>query len=150
MFDIVCCKADAEKHGFAKFYFSDDVRIAEADNNAAAVKYKNQKTLVRLKDYAFDEGAIKIIAEKKNSCFLIDVSQIIRSEGIRRAILISKLRSFLQFCNRYGAYYAFASFARNEDEIRNAEELQHIAMLLGINKGQARFALKMLQHYASM
>jgi len=90
---------------------------------------------------------VKIIAEKKQICFLIDLGKIIKSRGVSRAIAISKLRNFLALCNRYGAFYTFATFAENENQIRTAEELVHIAMLFDINKGQARFALKMLNHY---
>lgn len=147
MFDIICCEADPGKYGFDKLFFSRSVRIQEAENLEDAAKSRNRKMLLRLRDYAFDEGSVKIIAEKKQICFLIDLGKIIKSRGVSRAIAISKLRNFLALCNRYGAFYTFATFAENENQIRTAEELVHIAMLFDINKGQARFALKMLNHY---
>ena len=100
-----------------------------------------------LNDYAFDEGIIRVIAEKKNICFLIDLGRLIRSRGISRAVALSKLRNFLRLCVKYGAYYTFASFAESEAKIRSAAELEHIILLFGLNPGQAKFALKMLGHY---
>jgi RNase P/RNase MRP subunit p30 len=149
MFDIVKCEADPKNFGFANFYFFDSVRpkIAECENVIDAEKHKNKKILVMLRDFAFDEGSMKLIAEKKNVCFLIDLGRLIRSRGIGRAIAMSKIRTFLSLCNKFGAFYTFASFAEKESEIRSAEELQNIALLFDINRGQANFALKMLKHY---
>ncbi len=149
MFDIISCDADAKKHGFERFYISSEAKtkILKAENLEAAVKHKNKSSLVMLDDYAFDEGAIKVIAEKKKLCFLIDLSKIIKSCGVRRAIMMSKLRTFLSLCNRFGAFYTFASFAAKEDAIRSPEEIMAISSLLGINKGQVKFSLKMLPHY---
>ena len=100
-----------------------------------------------LQEFDLEEGAIKIIAEKKKACFLIDFSKIINTYGVTRAILLSKLRTFLKFCNKFGAYYAFADFAKNEFELRSGRELMHISLLLGLNLGQAKFAIKMMKHY---
>ncbi|HSB46991.1 MAG TPA: hypothetical protein VLD37_03185 [Candidatus Bilamarchaeum sp.] len=149
MFDIVRCEADAKKHGFDKFYFFDSIKpkLLECDDVVAAEQHKNRKALVMLRDFAFDEGAIKLIAEKKGLCFLIDLGRLMRSRGLGRAIAMSKIRTFLSLCNKFGALYAFASFAEKEADIRSPEELQHIALLFDINRGQAKFALKMLQHY---
>ena len=149
MFDIVRCAADPSKYGFSRFFLFEQARgrIIECDNLEAATNHKNKKALVSLRDYAFDEGAIRIIAEKKNVCFLIDIGKIIRTRGVPRAIALSKLRNFLRFCVKYGAFYTFASFAENEQQIRTPEELESIITLLGLNRGQAKFALRMLGHY---
>ncbi len=147
MYDIIKCKADASAHGFTRFYMPDEVRIAQAENLTAAAEYKNKKILIMLSDHAMDDGAMKTIAEKKNVCFLIDVSRLIRIRGIQRAIAISKLRNFLNLCVKHGAFYSFATFAETEAQIRSPQEIEHIAILLGLNKGQARFALKMIGNY---
>jgi len=149
MFDIIKCAADAKSYGFGRFYQYEEAkgRIATAENAVAASELKNRKALVMLRDWKFDEGAIKVIAEKRKACFLIDLSAIIRSRGTRRAVEMSKLRNFLRLCVKHGAFYAFASFAEKEGEIRSPEELEHIAMLLGLNRGQAGFALDMLKEY---
>jgi RNase P/RNase MRP subunit p30 len=148
MYDIVKNDADSQESGFKRLYSMDSVskKIIHAKNLSSAMKYSNQKALVMLETHDFDIGVIRKFAEKKKACFLIDLGQLVRTYGIRRSILISRLRTFLKQCNRFGAYYAFASFA-DEKELRNSDELIHIAMLLGINKGQARFALGMLPPY---
>jgi RNase P/RNase MRP subunit p30 len=149
MFDIIRCAAEPSRFGFERFFSLTDAKgkIIEADNVVAAAEQRNRKSLVILKDYAFDEGAIKLIAEKKSLCFLIDIGRLVRTRGVPRAIAMSKLRTFLAMCNRFGAYYSFATFAEKENEIRTPGEMEHIAMLLGINRGQAKFALRMLKHY---
>lgn len=147
MFDIINCESDPSSFGFDKFFFFKNVQIQKARNLEDAAKFRNRKILLALDDYAFDEGSVKLIAEKKKACFIINLGKIIRSRGISRAIEMSKIRNFLALCNRHGAFYTFASFAESEKDIRNAEELLHMAMLFDISKGQARFALMMLQHY---
>jgi RNase P/RNase MRP subunit p30 len=149
MFDIIRCAADPRKHGFEKLFRSEEAsgKIARYGSVTEAVEAKNRKVLVSLADWKFDEGAIKVIAEKKKACFLVDLSTIIKSRGIGRAVGISKLRNFLRLCAKHGAFYTFASFAESEDEIRSPEELEHIIMLLDLNRGQAKFALNMLKDY---
>jgi len=148
-FDIIKCKADPSEYDFDGFFFFNSIKgsISYADDLKAATNFRNKNTLIMLKDYDFDIGAIKTIADKKKACFLIDLGGVIKSNGIYRVILISKLRTFLTQCNKHGAYYAFASFAEDKSQIRHPSELMHIAMLLGINKGQAGFAMKMLPLY---
>lgn len=151
MFDIIECGAEPSRFGFSRFFSIPDCRgrVAEVANLEAALPLKNQKTLIMLSDYAFDEGAIRVIAEKKCACFLIDLGKLIRMRGVPRAIALSKLRNFLALCVKFGAYYAFASFPKKESEIRSAAELESIIMLLGLNRGQAKNSLKMLGHYLS-
>ncbi len=114
---------------------------------ADATQYKSKKVLIISESYDIDEGAVKLIAEKHKACFLIDISKIINSRGISRAVLLSRLRTFLKFCIKYNAYYTFADFAKDDFELRSPRELIHIAGLLGVNEGQTKFALKMIQHY---
>jgi RNase P/RNase MRP subunit p30 len=149
MFDVVKCAVAPSQYGFTAFYSPDQLkgRVIEAENLEAAAQHKNKKSLIMLRDYAYDEGAVKLIAEKKQLCFLIDLGRLMRTRGISRAVAFSKLRNFLALCVRFNAFYAFATFAEDENQVRNADELVAIAGLLGLNRGQAKFALKMLQHY---
>jgi RNase P/RNase MRP subunit p30 len=149
MYDIIKCRADAARHGFTAFYSPEQFRgrVLEVANLEAAAAHKNRKSLILLRDYAYDEGAVKIIAEKKQLCFLIDLGRLMRTRDIQRAVLLSKMRNFLGLCVRFNAFYTFASFAENETQVRSADELIAIAGLLGLNPGQAKFALKMLPHY---
>ncbi|MFH0885265.1 MAG: hypothetical protein V1861_06150 [Candidatus Micrarchaeota archaeon] len=149
MFDIIGCDAEPARFGFSRFFSIKDCksRITEVENLEAAVALKNRKSLIMLRDYAFDEGAIRVIAEKKSACFIIDLGRLIRMRGVPRAIALSKLRNFLTLCVKFGAYYTFATFAEKESEIRTASEMESIIMLFGLNRGQAAFSLKMLGHY---
>ncbi len=147
MYDIVGCKASARESGFEKFYREDELRIVRAGNGADSAKHKNKKVLIFPEKYEPDEGAFKLVAERKKACFLIDLGGLINSGGVRRAILISMMRRFLRMCVKTGAFYALVSFSKTAEEIRSAEELIAIGGLLGLNRGQAKFALRMLKHY---
>ncbi|MBU0532151.1 hypothetical protein KKB44_01525 [Candidatus Micrarchaeota archaeon] len=147
MFDIIRCEAEPSSFGFEKFYSHNDVSINRVKDLKEATNYKNKKTLILVDDYNFDEGSVKLIAEKKKACFLINLHDLKKCKGTSRAILISKLRTFLKLCVKYGALYTFATFAENKIQIRKPSEIMHIAMILGVNEGQSKFALKMLQHY---
>jgi len=151
MFDIIRFRSEVNPDffGFERFYFLEEAKgkILQAESLEKAATLRNRKALILLQDHAFDEGALKLIAEKKQLCFLIDLGRLIRSRGVSRAVAMSKLRNFLRLCNKYGAFYSFASFAENESQIRTTDELMHIAMLLGVNRGQARFALEMAGGY---
>lgn len=152
MYDIISfspSRLDTGALGYEKIYEHEKAktRIMNAKTLAEAAKHKNREVLIALESYDFDEGAIKIIAEKRNACFIIDLSRIISTYGIARAILLSKIRMFLKRCNKHGAFYAFADFAKNEFELRSARELMHISLLLGLNPGQAKFAMEMLGRY---
>ncbi len=155
MFDIIKFRAGADgpapsSSGFEKLYHLDEIksRIAEAENlSDAAEKFKNRKTLIILKDHSMDDGAMRLIAEKGSACFLIDLGRLMKTRGVPRAIAISKLRNFLALCVKYNAFYSFATFAESESQLRSPGEMEHIAMLLGISRGQAKFALKMIGNY---
>ena len=153
MFNIISFSTesiDPKTFGYEKAYEYDKIKnkIVTAKNATDATQYKNKAILVMLDDYLYDEGAVKIIAEKKKACFLIDISKIINSYGTVRSIQMAKLRNFLKLCIKQGAFYTFADFAKSDFELRNARELMHISLLLGLNLGQAKFAMKMLKHYA--
>lgn len=155
MFNIISFSADkidTKALGYENLYEFDKIRnnVVTAKSASEAGNYKNKNVIIILESYDFDantEGAIKLIGEKKKSCFLIDFSRIINSYGVNRAILLSKIRTFLKLCVKYGVFYSFADFAKDEHELRSSQELEHIALLLGLNPGQAKFALKMLKHY---
>lgn len=140
---------EAPKYGYEKLYEAAKVKrtVTRVRATADSAEHKNRKTLILVENHEFDDGSIKLVGEKKKACFLIDLSKIIDSSGVPRAIAMSKLRTFLKLCNTHGAFYTFADFARDENELRSARELMHISLLLGINRGQAKFAMKMLKHY---
>ena len=117
------------------------MNIITIDKIEEAPKHRNKKILLILKNYTYDEGSVKLIAEKKKACFLIDLDRIINSKGLQRALELSRIRTFLGLCNRFGAFYAFRSTNRT------AEEMIHMGFLLGLNRGQGKFAVKMLEHY---
>lgn len=149
MYDIIKCTADPSLHGFTKFYSISECKgkVVECESLEQAAQHRNRKVLILLRDHAFDEGAIKVIAEKESACFLIDIGRLIRTRGVPRAIALSKLRNLMRLFVKHGAFYAFASFAESETQIRGPGEMENIALLFGLSRGQAKNAMRMLQHY---
>lgn len=148
MYDIIDFETK-ENFGFEQLFNFQKVKskIIAVEKIADASKFKNRETLIYIKDFEFDVGAIKLLADLKKACFLVDLSKIIESYGTRRSIEIAKIRRFLNLCNKYKAFYAFASFAKDEFSLRRTHELVFISTLLGINRGQAKFALERIGKY---
>ncbi|MFA5077703.1 MAG: hypothetical protein WC488_04720 [Candidatus Micrarchaeia archaeon] len=149
MYDIIRAKGiSPEPFHFSKLYFYEDVkgRIAKVKSLDEAVKLKNKKELVMLEDYKEDIGLMKLFGSG-NSAFLIDLSRIMETYGMQRATEMARMRRFVRVCVKYEIPFAFASFAKDEFSMRNSRELCHIATLLGLNVGQAKFALERLGSY---
>jgi RNase P/RNase MRP subunit p30 len=151
MFDILRYNTniDPKEYGFEAFYSLDSIgrKIKKAKNLQEAVAYRNKKALLVLEDYAINEGAIKLIGEKNEACFVIDLSRIIKNSGLQRALELNRLRNFLKYCIKYKAKYALASFISEEHKIRTARELIHISLLLGLDIGKAKEALTRIKDY---
>ncbi|MBI2079300.1 hypothetical protein HYT84_00925 [Candidatus Micrarchaeota archaeon] len=148
MFDITDFEP-RENHGFKELFNFQKVksRIKAVEKIADAGNFKNKEVLIYVKDFEFDVGAIKVLGDLGKACFLVDLSKVIQNRGVRRAIELSKIRRFLYFCNKYKAFYAFASFAKDEFSLRRPHELVFIGTLLGLNRGQAKFALERIGKY---
>lgn len=149
MFDIVRISAETSKFGFQELFLEKEMQkdILLCENLAQAAQQRNKKTLVMVKELDFDLGSLKLLAEKKKACLLFDLSKIINSHGLRRSIEMAKMRTCLRYCNKFGVFYTFASFAGDESSIRSPRELIAICGLVGVNIGQAKFALKMIGQY---
>lgn len=149
MFDILRCKADAQTYGFTKFFFYSEVkrRIIEINSDEDILNNKNKRAVFLIKNLRISPEMIKIIGEKEKAVFLIDLYPLFKFYGTKKGIYLSQMRKFLEFCIKYNAKYSFATFFEKENEIRTPEEIVDILSLVGINEGQARFALEELGKY---
>ncbi len=144
--DIVLCSADPKKYNFDFFYSISELKIEEIPKSELK-KLKNKKVLINLKELKVEEGIIKTIAEKQKACFLIDLRRILKSKKIERSKQIKQIREFLSKCIKHNARYALVTFAEKEEDLRYKEEIENLGHIIGLNRGQARFALRMLPHY---
>ena len=133
--------------GFTAIFHEKEVAILECENIATTAQHRNRKVLLKIKDYSYDEGAVKLVAEKNTACFLVDVGQIIRAHGIFRVMWISRLRNFVRLCIKQKALYAIVSMTENHENIRTADELESIGVLIGLNRGQAKMAMNLVERY---
>ncbi len=134
-----------EEYGFSSFFsfssYSSKIKFVDSVENA--LKLKNKRVLVRVEGYPMSLELVRGF-EKKDACFLLDLSEVIGSYGGKRASVIKRMRNFARMCSKYKVPFAMASFAENVEEVRNAEELVHIGFLLGMNRGEGRKALSLL------
>lgn len=142
-FDILRFECgNPSEYGFSKTYFLSSVsdKIRFVDSEAAALKLRNKGVLVKVGGYPLGLELIRGF-EGKESIFLLDLSDILKSFGGKRASVIKRMRNFARTCIKYDVPFAMASFAENEEEMRTADELVHIGFLIGLNRGEGREAI---------
>lgn len=153
MFDIIFFNLEnPEKFGFKKTYFFNNPQIKNkiifAKTLSEAQKFKSQKKLIVIEEFEIkEEGLISDMIANKKVCFLIDLSKLIKSYGKRRAFLLSKTRQFVFQLLKKGAYFAVATFAKEESELRNCNEIENIMGLFNLNKKQILNAQEILGLY---
>lgn len=149
MYDLIRTRGvKPEQFSFSKLYFLDDVRgkIILASDLSEAVKHRNRKVLVVPGEYKEDIGLMKQFGGGQ-AAFLIDLGRIIENSGYKRALEMSRIKRFLRTCVKFSIPFALASLAKDEFSVRSSDELCNIAALVGLNAGQAKFALERLGEY---
>jgi len=145
MFGKDDCDKQSSKLGFTKLISFDKVKgkIKEVRSSNEVLSNINFRGLFLIKDYRISSEMIKVIGGKNKSLFLLDLSKIYNSYGIKRAIILSQMRRFLKSCIKYGASYSFVDLSINTpiEHIRNTKEIIAIGSLLGINEGQSKFGM---------
>ena len=147
MFDLVRCHfASYRSLGFEKAFelanMSRNVLFEEKKAEAIRIAAKRHP-LFYFPFYEPDLGMIKAVAEGKGA-FVISVRDLLRNSGSNRAVMISKMRTFLMLCVKYRAKYVICSLAEEEFEARSARELVSIGELLGLSYEQATAAVSRL------
>ncbi len=146
-FDILKFECgNPSEYGFSKTYFSESVKdkIRIVDSEEAALKLRNKGVLIKVENYPIGLELIRGF-EGKESVFLLDLSEVIRNSGGKRASVIKRMRNFARMCIKYRVAFAMASFAENEEGMRTADELLHIGFLIGLNLGEGREALSRIK-----
>jgi hypothetical protein len=144
-FDIVrFVGGNPAEHGFSSFFSFSSVspKIKFVKDEGEALNLRNRRVLVRVEGYPMSLELVRGF-EKKNACFLLDLSEVIGSYGGKRSSIIKRMRNFVRMCRKYSVPFAMASFAENEAGMRDAEELVHIGFLIGMNRGEGRKALSL-------
>ena len=146
-FDILKFECEnPSEYGFSKTYFLSSVsdRVRFVDSVEAALKIRNKGVLIKVENYPLGLELIRGF-EGKESVFLLDLSDIMKSSGGKRASIIKRMRNFARMCIKYKVAFGMASFAENKEEMRTADELLHIGFLIGLNLGEGREALSRIK-----
>lgn len=145
-FDILRFECgNPSEYGFSSFFSFNSVssKVKFVKDEAEALKLRNKRVLVRVEGYPMSLELVRGF-EKKDACFLLDLSEVINSYGGKRASIIKRMRNFVKMCRKHSVPFAMASFSENEAGLRNAEELVHIGFLIGMDRGEGRKALNKL------
>ena len=147
MFDLTRCHFPSHASlGFKKAFelskLSGKVMLESVKPDEVRISAKRHQ-LFYFPGYEPDVGMIKAVAAGSGA-FVISVSDLLRVGGASRAVLISKMKTFLMLCVKYRAKYVVCSLARDEFETRSARELVAIGELLGLGYEQACAAVERL------
>ena len=96
--------------------------------------------LVYLPTYEADVELITSVV-KKGKSFVISLSDIVCRHGSDRAVMLHRIKRFLQFCRSYKAKVVIASMARSICEVRSPGEVAGIAEWMGLDRNQALKAM---------
>lgn len=94
--------------------------------------------------YDAQEGWVSA-AGQSGCAIVLSMCDVARLAGLKRAILISKMRILLGMCNKYGAKVCVCSLAQKEYEKRNEHERIVFAMYLGFERKEAKEAVGLLR-----
>ena len=108
-------------------------------NNADVLKTAARSREFRVlhqPNFTPDVGLMRLMAQNKK-IFEIPANALILSNGLERAIIISKMRTFIKFCLKFRVDFALSSRATNEFEVKTPGELVAIGEALGLSRDQA-------------
>ncbi|MEM4359481.1 MAG: hypothetical protein QXT45_03040 [Candidatus Bilamarchaeaceae archaeon] len=107
--------------------------------------HKNRRAVAILADYSYDEGVLQVLGEKKSLVIFVSLDQLLKSRGIARSKLLYKLRNFLALCARFGVLFVLGfeeDIKTSPYALRGKDEIVALGQLLGLNRGQAKMAVK--------
>lgn len=87
----------------------------------------------------------KILAEK-DIIAGFSFNLLLRKDTAR---MIGRMRQNVIFCRKYGIRMVFGSFARNRNEKRNMEDLKSFARTIGMNPGEIKSSMDVLEERAA-
>ena len=112
---------------------------SDAEKLGRAAKNPKVKALL-LRTFAADVASVRAAAENRKY-FEIPVAPLLETQGVQRAMLMSKMRIFIRLCLKHRAPFFIASQARNALMLRTPQEMIAIGMALGLERDQAAWAV---------
>ncbi len=120
-------------------------KIAAASQ--AKPECRTKHALIYSASYELDGGALKDL-EKSGGALLFSFCDLIREQGFRRAIVLSKMRLALAQCRKAGCGFAACTLAGNANETRNAREIKSFMAELGMDQHERKRAGEILEKLA--
>lgn len=117
------------------------------DAKAAVSDARMPNALLYFQNYEFDDGVCKDLAKKKGAV-IFSFSDVLKENGFRRAIVISKMRLAFAACKKSGCGFVICTLANDESETRNERELEAFMSVLGMNEHEKKFAQQTLERLA--
>jgi hypothetical protein len=117
--------------------------LFESASASSVASSAQSRPLLYNQTYEPDLQMIKNAADFKR-CFLICISDAARASGIKKGIMLSKMRIFMKLCGKYGAAFALCSLAGEEYELRNKHEFAAVGKLLGLDKSAVEYSMSIV------
>jgi RNase P/RNase MRP subunit p30 len=76
------------------------------------------------------------LASKNKKIVYINISRLNFLEKKVRAIILGRIMQNIKLCRKYKTKVAFATFAKNEEELRNRYDLEALGLSLGMSTQQ--------------
>lgn len=135
MNDIVSSENLPLAHGIKAALAAQALKNFRSPKNPAESRSdcRMQNALLYSPLYEFDEGVFKELA-KRRGAVVFSFSDILKENGFRRAIALSKMRLAYASCRKSGCGAVVCTLAKDAHSTRNARELGAFMALLGMNE----------------
>lgn len=85
------------------------------------------------------------LAKKNNIAIGFDISQLLKTKGKERSLILGKMQQNVVLCRKYKVKMLISSFASNKYEQRSSFELKNFGLLLGMTQKEANDAVCMIE-----
>ncbi|VVC01437.1 Uncharacterised protein [uncultured archaeon] len=144
MQDLVRAKLSRQK-GIGKMLLASALpnfrQVKDSGEAKPAARQKN--AIVYCPAYELDDGVYNDV-HRNGGAVVFAFCDLLRENGFRRAIMLSKMRLAFACCRRSGADFAVCSLANEGNEARNARELEAFCAVLGMTQHEKSHAEKTL------
>ncbi|MCX8196831.1 MAG: hypothetical protein N3G80_00745 [Candidatus Micrarchaeota archaeon] len=141
MLDIVCADGLEPPLGIKQLISSSRLKNF-CDKNQAIEK--KRKAIFYRESYEFKEGELKKLASL-GSAVLLSFSDVAYQKGIRRGIVLSKMKILVEMCRRTGCRMVFATLAQEPNMLRNAKEIESFMKVVGLRPNEIEASKKSIE-----
>ncbi len=89
------------------------------------------------------------LARKSNVAVGFSFCDVLNAHGVERALIIGRMMQNVSLCRKFKVPMVLGSFAFDKFEMKQPRELISFALVIGMNPGEAKSALSLVDHLVS-